>query len=357
MKILYLGADSPSSTSRHRAEALKRLGHEVTIFDPTDAIEPYCKGLLGALHYRTGYAMLSGVVVRWLKKQLDGGPNYDVCWVDSGELLGPDALKLIKTRAPQAVLFNHDDPSGPRDGARFRSLRAAIPHYDLCLVVRPFNVAEFKALGAKAVMWVYRSYDEVAHAAPPEGTPVDPQFDNDVAFIGRNMDGEGRDLLMLALIQSGLKVAIWGDNWQASKVWPQLKPSWRGGSLSGLSYVNAMRNAKICIGMLSKGNRDEHTTRTMEIPFSGGLLCAERTPEHQQLYKENEEAVFWSSTQECVERCKHLLSHPDEIVRIREAGHQRVLANKVGNEDLCRSALSRLAESASATNPSSQIAS
>lgn len=357
MKILYLGADSPSSTSRHRAEALKRLGHQVTILDPMVAIKPYCKGLLGAFHYRTGYAMLSGVIMRWLRDQLGNVSDHDLCWVDSGELLGPEALKLIKKNIKQLILFNHDDPSGHRDGARFRALRAAIPHYNLCVVVRPFNVPEFKALGAQAVLRVYMSYDEVAHAAPPADAPVDPQFDNDVAFIGRNMSGEGRDLLMLALIQSGLKVAIWGDNWQASKVWAQLKPSWRGGSLSGVSYVNAMRHAKICIGMLSKGNRDEHTTRTMEIPFAGGLLCAQRTPEHQQLYKENEEAVFWSSTQECVERCKHLLSHPDEIARIRNAGHRRVLANRVGNQDLCQAALSRLVELAAAQPTSSRIAS
>jgi hypothetical protein len=34
MKILYIGLSAPASTSRHRADALKRLGHDVVIADP-----------------------------------------------------------------------------------------------------------------------------------------------------------------------------------------------------------------------------------------------------------------------------------------------------------------------------------
>jgi hypothetical protein len=34
MKILYIGHSAPASTSRHRADVLKRLGHDVVIADP-----------------------------------------------------------------------------------------------------------------------------------------------------------------------------------------------------------------------------------------------------------------------------------------------------------------------------------
>lgn len=340
--ILFIGETSPSATARHRADALARLGHQVTMLNPRDAITPYCKGLLGALHYRTGYVMLAGVVRRWLHQALAPLGDFDLCWVESGEWLGPSVVQRIKQSARQVILFNHDDPTGGRDGARFNSLKKAIPDYDLCVVVRPFNVDEFKRLGARRVLRVFMSYDEVRHAAgPDEAAP--PGFDNDVVFIGRNMTGEGRDLLMLALIDAGIKPAIWGDNWQQSAHWPRLKPYWRGGSISGLDYVHAMRFAKVCIGMLSKGNRDQHTTRSMEIPYAGGLLCAERTAEHLALYDEGAEAVFWGSQAECVQQCQRLLADPVLVQRIKAAGHDRVLRNRVGNEDTCRQALTMLA--------------
>jgi spore maturation protein CgeB len=342
VRVLYLGAAGASSTSRHRAEALRRLGCHVDHHDPHDAIAHCTKGLMGAFHYRTGYFLTHRRVQRWLDQVLHAGPRYDVCWVDNGELFGPAVLRVLKARCQHLVLFNHDDPSGSRDRLRFMTLRSAIAFYDLCVVVRHVNVPEFKALGAKDVLRVWMSYDEVAHLALHPPAPVRDEYQNDVVFIGRCMKGEGRDLLMHALIKQGLKPAIWGDNWQSSAVWPELQPYWRGASLSGRDYVDALRGAKVCIGMLSKGNRDQHTTRTMEIPAAGGLLCAERTAEHLALYAEGQEAVFWSTPQECVDQCKALLADAALAHQIREAGQRRLLRNQVGSEDVCKAALQRL---------------
>ena len=341
MTILFFGFHDESSTARHRAEAFRRLGHDVTILCAQEAIEPYCKNrILNAVHYRTGYALLRSVVMRWVLSQVRG-KRFDMCFVDGGELLSLASLSALRQHTPKIVLFNHDDSTGLCDGNRFHTMRKALPGYDACLVVRPFNVAEFERLGARHVVHVFRSYDEVMHAPPAPG-PIPPQFDNDVVFIGRNIPNEGRDVFLLELITQGIKPAIWGDNWKESPHWAKLAPYWKGGSISGQDYANAMHHARICLGMLSKGNRDEHTTRTMEVPFAGGLLCAERTPEHRQLYAEGREAVFWSDASECAALCKRLLAHPDEIARIKQAGHQRVLRNKVGNEDLCRTAIKAL---------------
>lgn len=342
MRVLYLGAKDASSTSFHRAQALRRLGCEVDHHDPHDAVGQHTRGLMGTLHYRTGYLLTRPLVARWLTGLLNQLGAHDLCWVDGGELLSTAALQLIKQHVRHLVLFNHDDPSGRRDRARFLTLRGAIPSYDLCVVVRPMNVVEFRALGAHDVIRVWMSYDEVAHRPANPDRPVAPLYDNDIAFIGRRMKGEGRDLLMLALIEQGLKPAIWGDNWQSSPVWPALQAHWRGTSLSGQDYVDAIRGAKLCIGMLSKGNRDQHTTRTMEIPAAGGLLCAERTAEHQQLYREGEEAMFWSSAEECAAHCRALLANPIRREQIRLAGQRRVLLNQVGSEDIGRAVFKRL---------------
>jgi spore maturation protein CgeB len=349
MRVLYLGAKDAASTAKHRADALRRLGCEVVHHDPHEAIADAVRGrLAGALHYRTGYALLRVRVARWVEAVLAQSPAFDLCWVDNGELLSARAVQALRASAGKVVLFNHDDPTGSRDGLRFLTLRGAIPHYSLCVVVREFNVAEFKAMGAQDVIRVWMGYDEVAHRPAEPQRPVAPAFDHDIAFIGRCMKGEGRDLFMLALIRQGLRPAIWGDNWSSSEVWSELKPYWQGPSVSGQDYVDAMRGAKLCIGMLSKGNRDQHTTRTMEIPAAGGLLCAERTAEHQALYREGEEALFWSDANECAAVCKRLLADPARLQSVREAGQRRVLANRVGNEDIGRTVLAHCKESQSA---------
>ncbi len=343
--ILYVGDDSPSSTSRHRADALRRLGHKVTHINPYKDLRKHLTGLRIIVHYRTGYLFLQGVVQRWQQSQqalLASQGQFDVCWVDGGELLGRKVMAGFREMASKLVLFNHDDPTGHRDGNRFLTMLRTIPSFDLCVVVRPLNVDEYKQRGAREVLRVFMSYDEVRHAPAEHHGAVPPQFDNDIVFIGRNIPGEGRDLFLHQLIQAGLKPAIWGDNWQASPVWGSLQPYWKGGSISGQDYVNAMRHARICLGMLSKGNRDEHTTRSMEIPYAGGLLCAERTSEHMALYREGEEAVFWQDANECARLCTELLASPERMARIKAAGQARVRSNRVGAEDVGRATLQRL---------------
>ena len=92
-----------------------------------------------------------------------------------------------------------------------------------------------------------------------------------------------------------------------------------------------------CLGLLSKGNRDHVTTRSFEVPALGTLLCAERTDEHLELYKDREEAVFWRDAKECAEQCKALLANDSLREAIAKAGHERCLRNAHFNEVLAAS--------------------
>ncbi len=88
--------------------------------------------------------------------------------------------------------------------------------------------------------------------------------------------------------------------------------------------------------MLSKGNRDLHTTRSVEIPYTGGVLCAERTSEHIELYEEGVEAVFWRDVDKCARQCRCLLDDDAWRELVRSAGMARVRASRRGHEDVCR---------------------
>lgn len=345
MKILYIGAATSWSTSRHRADALGRLGHQVTLADPEIKLAHVLRGRLrSALHYRSGYRLVQSNIFDWIiylmKDRVNDSP--DLVWINGGELLGYKAVSKLKALKCPLVLYNNDDPTGKRDGRRFDSLLNALPIYDLCVVRNLHSIPEYQKYGAKSVHRVYMSYDEVVHTPFDEFSQISEQFISDVAFVGTWIRGEGRDRFLLGLIERGLNVAIWGGRWQKAPVWSQLQPYWRGEALSGRDYVSAIQGAKISIGMLSHGNRDLHTRRSVEIPYAGGLLCAERTSEHLQLYHEGEEAVFWSDVDECAKHCHDLLANPEKRERIRLAGMKRVRNNQLGNEDICRQILAKV---------------
>lgn len=350
MRILYIGHAAPESTSRHRADALTRLGHEVIVADPYAALAGQLRGRLrGALHYRSGYRLLQGAACAWVDGLLRQHAAWpEMVWVNGGELIGAAAANKLRQFGAPVILYNNDDPTGKRDGRRFDSLRAALPAYDLCAVLREPNVGEFYAHGARSVHRVWMSYDEVLHRPFESIEDIPAAFRSEVAFVGTWIRGEGRDEFLLALIDCGLDIAIWGDRWQKSPNWSRLRAHWRGPALAGRDYVAALQGAKLALGFLSRGNRDLHTTRSAEIPYAGGLLCAERTAEHRAMYREGEEAVFWKDAAECAAVCHRLLADDALRERIRQHGRARVEQGGYGNEAVCRDILSRVMPNRSA---------
>jgi len=327
--VLYLGV--ADGTSLDRAHALRRVGYQVDHVDLRDLLpkSPW----VWRITWRLGGNFLSPLVLRALPGRL-GQTRYDVCLVDSGEWVTPKVIRLLRKHAARVVNYNIDDPFGRRDRARSRAYRLSVASYDLCVVVRAENVAEAFALGARSVLRVFRSSDEVTHA-PRIPTAADRQrLESDVLFLGTWFPERGP--FLARLVELGLPLTIRGGNWNKAPEWPVLRPYWKGGAVHGDEYALTIQCAKINLGLLSKGNRDLHTTRSLEIPALGGLLCAERTSEHVEMYVEGEEALFWSDAEECAAVCLRMLRDEARRRDIAAAGHARHLRNGHRNEVVMR---------------------
>jgi spore maturation protein CgeB len=335
--ILYIGDLNIDSTSGQRKRSLERIGYSVFGFDPK-VILPL-GFFISRFHYRTGFKFLQNKLINCLSKLIKELKEIDLIWIDSGEYIGLENLLFLKKIGCPIVLYNVDDPTGKRDGRRFKSLIGAIHLYDLVVVVRPETAKECYSFGAKKVLHVLRSYDEIAHKRSVSLEEKSVKFRFEVTFIGTWMPGEKRDEFMLTLISKGVPLSIWGNGWHKSKYYVSLKPFIMGNAIYGDDYVSVIQTSKICLGLLSKGNRDQHTTRSLEIPFIGSLFCAERTNEHMSMFKDGEEAVLWRNADECANLCLDLLKNDKRRKEISIAGHKRVKMLGVGNEEICKKIL------------------
>jgi hypothetical protein len=306
--------------------------------------------------YITGYRLLQrrllmGLIGSSVLEKL----RPDLVWVNGGELMGPIALTWIRNvfQCP-IVLYNNDDPTGFRDRGCFSSLNASLRFFDLCVLCRPETTLEALAMGAGRVLRVFMSYDEMTHrpaytaiaaasaSASASGSGSGSGSEPVVSFIGTLIAGERRDDFLVELLQAGLPLRLIGNSWQRSRHWPLLRQIHQGPGISGAAYAQALGSAAVTLGLLSHGNRDLITTRSLEAPACGALFCAERTSEHQLLYEQGQEALFWSSTAECIELCRQLLGNPQRGEVIRQAGLQQVRHLGVGNEDICRQILAAI---------------
>jgi spore maturation protein CgeB len=342
--LLYLGVDSPASGSRLRADALRRLGYEVKVLDPGDLVGPL-EGWQSFLHYRTGYLFLQRRLLQGLKAKIfELNKSPDIIWVNGGELLGAGILKWLRLRfACKIILYQNDDPTGYRDGNHFLSLRAALPFYDLCVFVRPETALEALAMGVRRSLRVYMGYDDVLHAPNRRGPwqtsePPEPL----VSFIGTLIPGESRDQFLVALMKAGIPLRLIGGRWERSSLWPVLQSIYQGPARTGMAYSQALGNAAVSLGFLSHQNRDLVTSRSFETIACGGLLCAERTSEHQLFYEDGWEALFWDSVEECIFQCNKLLSDSELRHKICKNGAQHLQEMFIGNEGKCRYILASL---------------
>ncbi|RYY51887.1 MAG: glycosyltransferase family 1 protein, partial [Chitinophagaceae bacterium] len=339
---LYLGDAKSTSTSLHRAQALQRIGHTVVQHDPGTIVQQSFRNpLLGHFHYRTGFRLVASKVEQWLAKTVlpESGAGVDAVWVNSGQFFSPAAVRVLKGLKVPVILYNNDDPTGGRDPGCWHQLLKALPEYDLCVSLRHSTVREMAAKGAPRALRVWMSYDEVLHTPPGSDERLDGIFQADVVFVGTWMRHENRHVFLRHLVNAGVKVRIWGDRWNKCEDTALVGECWTGKRASGRDYVYAVAGAKAALGLLSKGNRDLHTRRSVEIPFAGGVFCAERTSEHGLMYKENEDAVFWSTAEECAEKCLELVADSAKRESIRLAGMARVRAMHLGNEDVCRAVM------------------
>ena len=334
--ILYVG--NSSGTSAHRAEALRELGHEVRLV-PADLPD----GRIRRQLYRVGHRLrrppdLVGTNRRLLEEL--GRRSYAILWVDKGITLRAATLRRARRLQPglKLVSYSPDDMFSP-DLQTAQYLRA-LPLYDLNVTTKSYNVAELPTLGARNVVFVDNAYDPATHR-PLELTPEERErFSADVGFVG-TFEPE-RAGTMLALARAGVPVVVHGWGWQRLRESaPQLKV--RNEMLDGLDYTRAINATRINLGFLRKAYRDLQTTRSIEIPASGGFLLAERTDEHRRLFREGEEAEFFADFDELLEKARHYLAHEEERRRIAAAGRERCLRDGYSNRHRLAPVLEQLA--------------
>ena len=330
MKILYLGDDFVHSTSAHRAAALRRLGHEVTVIYPLAVLSR--SPVVGAISTRLGFSPFVPWIDAAMRRKI-AGQAFDLAWIDSGADVSPGFHRWLRDRKTRILNYNIDDPFGTRDGRKWDLYRRSVPYHDVTVVVRNENVPEAQAVGASNVIRVYRSYDPVAHAPKKLTDSEKEKWRSDVVFVGAWMPERGP--FLSRLLELGVPLSIWGHSWHRAKEWSRLRACWRGSALHGDDYVNAINGAKVALGLLSKGNRDLHTTRSAEVPFIGGaVFCAERTEEHSYLFKEGKEAAFWSDEEECASRCIELLADAPLRRQMAEAARRRIVAHRLSNDEV-----------------------
>lgn len=333
MKILVAGSFLYPLYEAAFADALSRLGHEVHRF----GWSRFFSGSAGKLQ---AYFPLPGPALLQLNHALARQADHlrpDVLLVWRGTHVLPVVLRRIRTFGGTTIAtYNNDDPFARVGGFKWFWCKRSHSVADLSLFYRPVNVDEAQRSGARraAVMMPY--FIPMKDRPLPLSDGDLQRFGCDAVFAG-HYEADGREKYLQALVRAGLHVRLFGGRYWTSKVLGETAAHF--GSICevlGDDYARALRAAKMSLCFLSKLNRDVYTRRCFEIPACGGLLLSERTSELKRLFREDEEAVFFSSADELVEKARWLKNNASDRMRIAAAGARRVHADGHSVDDRAR---------------------
>lgn len=341
MKILSVGGmDGLSNTCLHRHWALEKIADQIDVVNTSG---------FTSLWYKIAYHLfLYGIPIRIPENRKENSQiiekinstYYDIVWIDKGVTIFPETLQYIKKKSPKTLLISYSPDNMALRHNQSQQYLECIPLYDHIITNKSYILEDMRKLGAKDIRFVNNSYESTFHYPRTLTSEDYKEIGGDIGFVGAWEKERCESILYLA--QHGLNVRVWGGGkWLKYKgMYPNLTIENKG--LYSENYSKSFQAFKISLCFLRKMNFDLQTTRTVEIPACGGFMMAERTSEHQAMFEEGKEAVFFSSNEELLKKCKYYLSHEEERKQIATAGLKRCQTSGYSNEDTIRNVINNI---------------
>jgi len=338
MKILYAAMMPAGSASGSRKLALERLGHRLVTVDTTRYV------VKNSLLHKILFRVAAGPHATRLNRDLlriAEAERPDVFWADKQLLVTPRTLKQLSAMGITTVSYMIDNPFGPRKDPGWRTYLKCLPHYDLHVQQRDVSLVAYRLHGAKDVMKVLIGFEPSMHFPAPVPLP-DKDRDREISFVGTSYDD--RAAVLARLSETGLPVTVSGSerSWRRSLSRRVFKKVFQDGELRGDAYRDAIWRSKINLSFLTKSNQDEYTQKTFEIAGCGEFMIVERSEGHLARFKEDEEAVYFSTAEELIAKVRRYLPDTEARLRIGKAARARALRDGYDSDSQMRLILARL---------------
>lgn len=317
MRVLFVAHLWDGSTSLQRMQSLESLGLTILPFDLTgysngSSIE---RSLLGRFNYGRSIGLLNEDLIAFAQSH-----HFDALWVDKGVWVYPATVTVVRALSTMQLAI-HSTPDAQIIDNRSRHFINSIPHYDLLVTTKPFELDLYRRLGAKDTLLILQGYGQRLTDLPHSAL-AGVRLSSEICFIG-HFQNHYRDRIR-AVSRLGANLKVWGPRWPRYaryRYW--LCPIVQGDGLWGDDYPRALHATKIALGLLGKHIPETTTTRTFEIPATGTFMLAERTKDHQSLFEEGKEAEFFSDDEELVEKVRFYLDNDGARQAIASAGRER----------------------------------
>lgn len=252
----------------------------------------------------------------------------DVIIIFKGMEIYPSLLKAFKKMEIYLVNYNLDHPfhfvskaSGNKNV--IQSIKIYDMHLTYSNTIKNDLKNKYPGIKVKYLPFGYHSYVDTLS--------LFHDTENYVCFIGQ-ADSERADILKF-LIKNGIHIHLYGQGWNrflnGSKnvtIHPPIR---------GEAYWQTLHKYRVQLNLLRDHNINSHNMRTFEIPAASGIMLSKRTLEQTEFFKENEEAFYFDSENELLDKIHFIFSLTNsELQTIRKKARSRAFGHNYGHRAL-----------------------
>lgn len=321
MNILVIGRDHVEGFAPYVANALKRMGHRLSLFDPLPK-HPIARPAQGAiwakaasaiwpLYEKTGWAQtrLSNGLLAAAEKM--SGVDLAICCFD---FLYPATAQALKkaTGCKLALWF-------PDSIASFGKHAFLSAPYDALFFKDPFIVRRLKATLDRPVFYLPEAYEPVGFDDQDLAQFSKEEYGCDICVAGNLYPYRIAFFEQLA----DYNIRIWGNPAPAWADDRRIRHMVQGRFIAGKEKIAAFRLAKIVLNNLHPAEIEGVNVRAFEAAGAGAFQMIDRRPAVAQLFKENVEIVTFADMKELHHKIGRYLTAPAEREAIAAAGQRR----------------------------------
>lgn len=311
IRIFWLGANREQDESGF-LQALRRIATVIEFHNWKGSYGQWYWDVLGRVQiYDPAVTALND---QSLKSQIEDALKTGSVDLLMGQMwanyISKEALAWVRGLGIPVINISMDDrlPDnwGVRRGTRLGAVGLA-PVTDIVLTTSSETCSWYGLEGCPAIFWPLASDPAVFCPVGNAGRDID------VLFIG-NKYGI-RESIIRELSKRGVKVECYGAGWP-------------NGSATAEQSAELFKRAKIVLGVGTVGYCDDVFTmklRDFDAPMSGALYLTHRCPDLANLYQEGIEIECYATPEEAARKIHHYLAHPQDMLRIAEAGHAKAL--------------------------------
>lgn len=326
--ILLVGSPVQTSIEKMYYRAFRANGYSnVDLLDVEANLRPWVRNrFMNRFSPKLGDNRASQTLKTHLRNAND---KYTYIIIFKGMQFSREVLDSCRKLAPSAlwININPDNPwNNVSRAATNTNVINSLNFFDVYCIWSLSIAKKLEEVGCKKVIYLPFGYDNVFHAANKLSIK---NYPSGVSFIG-SWDKD-RENLLTQLMEVGVDVNIYGNNWNRAARSFLFKNSVVHGSVFGQKMANIMATSAVCLNPMRMQNRGAHNMRTFEIPAMGGLMLTARTEEQNTFFPENEACFMYDNIEELGEKIDYIIRNNQKAEEVRARGVELVTNHSYTN--------------------------